>query len=195
METLLLVVACLLWGVIHSWTASHGFKNALTARLGALAMRGYRLAYNIFSVMTIIPILLLMLILPDQPLFRVPEPWTYILLAGQALALIGLMVSLFQTDIWRFSGLDALRPAPTQEPEKLIISGWYARMRHPLYTFGLLFIWLSQSMSLNQFIVYLSLSAYIIIGAFFEERKLLRDFGEAYATYKATTPMFIPRFW
>jgi len=31
-----------------------------------------------------------------------------------------------------------------------------------------------------------------LIGAYFEERKLLREFGEAYAIYKNTTPMLIP---
>jgi protein-S-isoprenylcysteine O-methyltransferase Ste14 len=37
-------------------------------------------------------------------------------------------------------------------------------------------------------------SVYIIVGAWFEERKLLRDFGSAYAEYKSKTPMLIPNF-
>jgi len=31
------------------------------------------------------------------------------------------------------------------------------------------------------------------VGAYFEERKLLREFGSEYADYRAVTPMIIPR--
>jgi protein-S-isoprenylcysteine O-methyltransferase Ste14 len=32
----------------------------------------------------------------------------------------------------------------------------------------------------------------LIIGAYFEERKLLGEFGEAYQLYQRRTPMFFP---
>jgi protein-S-isoprenylcysteine O-methyltransferase Ste14 len=47
-------------------------------------------------------------------------------------------------------------------------------------------------MTLNSFIVYLALTVYILIGIVFEERKLLREFGEEYANYRSVTPMLIP---
>jgi len=68
----------------------------------------------------------------------------------------------------------------------------YRVVRHPLYTFSLLFIWLSPSVSQNSLTVYIGATLYTLIGAYFEERKLLREFGEAYAIYKNTTPMLIP---
>ena len=66
-------------------------------------------------------------------------------------------------------------------------------MRHPLYTFGLLIIWLTPVMTYNMLILYFVLTLYIIIGAYFEEQKLLREFGQAYATYQSNTPMLIPK--
>jgi hypothetical protein len=33
---------------------------------------------------------------------------------------------------------------------------------------------------------------YIHIGIFFEERKLLREYGDQYAAYRAVTPMLLP---
>jgi methanethiol S-methyltransferase len=39
----------------------------------------------------------------------------------------------------------------------------------------------------------LGLTAYLFIGAYFEERKLVREFGEAYRGYQQRTPMFFPR--
>jgi protein-S-isoprenylcysteine O-methyltransferase Ste14 len=38
----------------------------------------------------------------------------------------------------------------------------------------------------------IGLSAYTIIGAYFEERKLLLEFGDAYAEYRRKTPMLVP---
>jgi protein-S-isoprenylcysteine O-methyltransferase Ste14 len=46
--------------------------------------------------------------------------------------------------------------------------------------------------TVNAFVVYLSLTVYILVGAYFEERKLLREFGREYADYQSITPMLIP---
>jgi protein-S-isoprenylcysteine O-methyltransferase Ste14 len=67
-------------------------------------------------------------------------------------------------------------------------------VRHPLYTFGLLFIWLTSTVSQNSLTVYIGATLYTLIGAYFEERKLLREFGDSYAEYKKKTPMLIPGF-
>jgi protein-S-isoprenylcysteine O-methyltransferase Ste14 len=40
--------------------------------------------------------------------------------------------------------------------------------------------------------VTIAATVYIIVGAIFEERKLKREFGQAYEKYKADTPMLIP---
>jgi protein-S-isoprenylcysteine O-methyltransferase Ste14 len=46
--------------------------------------------------------------------------------------------------------------------------------------------------TVNSFIAYISLTVYILVGAYFEERKLLREFGQEYAEYRSVTPMLIP---
>jgi protein-S-isoprenylcysteine O-methyltransferase Ste14 len=56
----------------------------------------------------------------------------------------------------------------------------------------LLLLWCSPSVSVNSFTLYLGATIYILVGAYFEERKLLREFGQAYAEYKAKTPMLLP---
>ena len=190
-----LILLVILWGVVHSIMASLGFKSALEKMLGAKAMRFYRLFFNIFSVITIIPVLWLAKVLPDSTLYTIPKPWLYLMLFGQALSAVGEVVGLFQTDVWEFAGLRQVI-APHAEGKKLLmIKGLYKYMRHPLYTFGLLFVWLTPVMSANMFVLYISLTIYTIIGAHFEERKLLREFGEDYARYKENTPMLMPRLW
>jgi methanethiol S-methyltransferase len=68
----------------------------------------------------------------------------------------------------------------------------YRWVRHPLYTAGLLFIWLTPVMTQNTLVVIIAASVYIVVGAFYEERKLEREFGAAYSEYKSKTPMLIP---
>ncbi|MBI4762556.1 MAG: methyltransferase family protein [Chloroflexota bacterium] len=186
-----LLLAVVLWSVVHSFTASLGFKNFLHRTLGGGFMRAYRLLYNLFSAVSFAPILYLMLILPDRNLYQIPSPWSAFMLTGQALSAILLIAAVLQTDTLSFVGLRQLFEEETST--RLVISGFYRFMRHPLYTFGLLILWLSPNVTLNRFVVYLALTVYILIGAYFEERKLLREFGQAYADYKSVTPMLIPR--
>jgi protein-S-isoprenylcysteine O-methyltransferase Ste14 len=61
-----------------------------------------------------------------------------------------------------------------------------------LYAFGLLVLWLVPRMTWNLLALDIGLSAYILIGARFEERKLLREYGPAYADYMRRTPMLLP---
>jgi protein-S-isoprenylcysteine O-methyltransferase Ste14 len=185
-----LIIAIALWGSVHSLTASHTFKDWLRRTIGDRFMRGYRLLYNLFSAVSLAPVLYLLLILPDRDLYRIPPPWSWLLLLGQGLSALLLVVALLQTDVLSFIGLRQL--IERDRPGALVVSGMYRHMRHPLYTFGLGMLWLSPSVSVNSFVAYLAFMLYIFVGIYFEERKLLREFGEAYAAYKSVTPMLIP---
>jgi protein-S-isoprenylcysteine O-methyltransferase Ste14 len=189
-----LIVVIAVWGVIHSLLASVGLKNVLRRALGDRFMRMYRLLYNVFAVISFLPVLYLMITLPDRPLYQVPPPWSYLMVAGQVISLLFLGAAVLQTDLLSFVGLRQL--FVEEKIGHLVTNGLYRFVRHPLYTFSLLVLWLSPSMSLNSFMVYIALTGYIWIGIIFEERKLLREFGRQYADYKSVTPMLIPvRKW
>ena len=188
MSWLLFTIA--LWGILHSLFASLGFKNFLRRLFGDGFLKFYRLLYNLFAVVSILPVLYLMVSLPDKTLYQVPGPWNYFLRAGQALSVLFLFIAVLQTDLLSFAGLRQL--IEEQKTGSLVTSGLYRSVRHPLYTFSLLILWLSPSMSTNSFIVYAALTIYILVGIIFEERKLLHEFGQAYADYKSSTPMLFP---
>jgi protein-S-isoprenylcysteine O-methyltransferase Ste14 len=177
--------------VVHSITASLGAKEWVQRVLGDTGMRFYRLAYNLFSLISFLPILWLMVILPDRVLYQIPAPWVYLSLVGQLAAIVVLVVGVLQTGAFSFIGLRQVIEGEQQET-KLVKGGLYRWVRHPLYAAGLLFIWLTPIMSANSLIVILSATIYIIVGALFEESKLEREFGSAYVEYKAETPMLIP---
>lgn len=185
-----LILSIALWGLIHSLVASHGFKDFLRRTLGDGFMKFYRLLYNVFAVISIAPVLYLMVVLPNKVLYRIPSPWSYLMLAGQGVSALLLFVAVLQTDVLSFVGLRQL--VEEEKPGRLVTGGLYRVVRHPLYTFSLAILWFSPAVSLNSFIVYASLTLYILVGIYFEERKLLREFGEAYARYKSVTPMLIP---
>ena len=191
MNLLILIGAFASWGIVHSLLASLASKDFLRRKIGAGFMRLYRLGYNIFSVISLVPVLWLMWVLPDQPLFAVPVPWKYLMLAGQGIAAFLLLYGVLQTDTLSFIGLRQL-VGPELKSGALVTSGLYRFVRHPLYSAGLLFLWLTPALSTNQLSVYLSATLYIFVGAYFEERKLLREYGAAYAEYKSVTPMIIP---
>lgn len=87
-----------------------------------------------------------------------------------------------------------LKPAGSTDStsKKLVTSGWYGRVRHPLYFFTLLAWTITPFMTLDRLLVILSGGLYLWIGIYFEEKKLVREFGEAYIDYKKSTPALFP---
>ena len=167
MDQVILGGCVVVWGVVHSWLATTRMKNLTASKLGGRAARVYRLAYNVFSLISFAPIALLMRGMPDRLLYRVPMPWALILLAGQALAALLIVAALLQTDILHFGGLSQM--LGRQSSTGMISTGFYRLVRHPLYLFGLLILWLTPFMSLNQLTVYAVLTAYLFVGARLEE--------------------------
>lgn len=189
---LLILFAVGVYGLVHSFLASMWFKERLHGWFGSRVDRWYRLAYNLFATLSLLPVLALPVILPDVHLYTISVPWVYFSIAGQLVAVVILIVGLLQTGLWSFVGLRQLL-GEGPETSKMVVSGLYRYVRHPLYTAGLLFIWLTPIMSSNLLGLNLGLTAYLILGAIVEERKLRREFGQAYVRYQEETPMLIPR--
>lgn len=187
----MILLAVGLYGLVHSLLASLGVKARARRAFGPASDRYYRLAFNLFGFLSLLPVLALAALLPDRILYNIPFPWNLPLFALQGLALLGLAVGLLQTGALSFLGLRQLFE-PQDEKSTLVDTGLYHWMRHPLYSFGMLFLWASPIMTRNLLALFLGLTGYLIIGAVFEERKLLAEYGPAYKRYREQTPMFIP---
>jgi protein-S-isoprenylcysteine O-methyltransferase Ste14 len=190
MQALILVGAVALWAAIHSWLASSGMKRFARRQLGEAGARAYRLFYNAFSVVSVVPILVLWRGMPDRVLYSVGSPWSTIMLGGQAAALVLLFLAFLQTGALAFAGIAQL--LGDKASSGLTTTGFYGLVRHPLYLFGLILLWLTPSMSVNQLAVSAVLTIYLFVGARLEERRLLMEFGTAYEDYSARTPMILP---
>jgi protein-S-isoprenylcysteine O-methyltransferase Ste14 len=68
----------------------------------------------------------------------------------------------------------------------------YKVVRHPMQLGVLIAFWAAPTMTVGRLVFALGMTAYILIGLRFEERDLLRRFGQRYRTYQARTPMLVP---
>jgi protein-S-isoprenylcysteine O-methyltransferase Ste14 len=160
----------------------------------------YRLAYNTFAVLSAIPLLLCKQALAGEALFTWSGPW--------ALARWGLLLGaawLFwagarEYDLDWFGGLAQLRSrctfAGNPDAMPLRTSGILGRVRHPWYGGAIMLLWThTAGFDAANLATSLTLTGYVFVGAWLEERKLLHVHGEAYQDYQRRVPMFFPRPW
>jgi len=103
------------------------------------------------------------------------------------------MIFFAKKFFFELSGADVF--LKTKRSEELLKTSLYNYVRHPLYTATLLFIWsiFFLNPSLSNIVSCTCITVYTIVGIYFEEKKLIKDFGESYIQYRAATPMLIPK--
>ena len=194
------ILLAVMWSVycaVHSLMISTPFLRRVRGRFPD-GHRYHRLFFNIFSIVTLIPIALFSLALRSAPLFQ----WNGGLRGLQALLLVMgfalLAAGAWQYDIKEFMGLSQISSPDTCRSIaadcELNTTGVLGLLRHPWYTAGLLLLW-ARDLDLAAIIINVVLTAYIIIGTFLEERKLIAAYGQAYRDYQGKVSMFLPLKW
>lgn len=135
--------------------------------------------------------------------------WFWQVMIVLHLGSIALIYAAFlQSDYLEFLGfrqaargiLVLLGRAPGQPPRelfgthRLVVTGVYRWVRHPMMVGGLLFL-LTSGPSLNNVVYTAMYTAYMMIGGYYEERRLVRIFGAQYIRYQARVGAFFPRLW
>jgi len=182
----------LLFGLQHSVMARPGFKRWWTRIVPpALERSTYVLLASFF---------LTLLMLLWQPIPGVV--WQVESTAGQtvlwALFALGLpfgVVASFQIDHFDLFGLRQVwlqfRGRPYTPPE--FTQPWlYRVVRHPIQLGVLLLLWPLPTMTAGHLLLAVSMTIYVLIGLYFEERDLLASFGERYRSYRRRVPGLIP---
>ena len=75
---------------------------------------------------------------------------------------------------------------------RLEVRGVYGVVRHPMLVAGFWFL-LTSGPSLNNLIYLIMYSAYMLIGGFYEEKRLVNIFGDRYLEYRREVGAFFPR--
>lgn len=190
----LLISAWIVFFVAHSLLANQTIKHYILSVLPGLTPC-YRMAYNIVAVVTLIPIVTIHALNQSQPVFKLPGLLNELSICLMALAALGFTWSLKYYDLKAFTGIRACRNKDTPaNQEKLTISPLHRFIRHPWYLFALVIIW-SREQNHLELISSVLMTMYFFVGARFEERKLIQEYGESYQQYMSRVPGIIPRPW
>jgi protein-S-isoprenylcysteine O-methyltransferase Ste14 len=111
---------------------------------------------------------------------------------GLALAVAAVVLMLWSA--WAFPSVSTGHYVLPDQ--KVISTGPYARVRHPLYVAAFL-VWFSLALAFSNVVVLLITLLYVIPSYLVymraEEEMLLRHLGDAYATYRSRVGMLFPR--
>ena len=189
------IVYALAWfsfGVGHSWLAGAGARDRLMPALGPY----YRITYNAFAGLHLAAVWLAgKWLLGGAAPFALPGAARAGLYGVSVLGLVILLLALRDYDLGRFAGTTQIRnhrrgiAAPEDEP--LHTGGFHAWVRHPLYSGAYLILW-GNAQDPFGLATAIWASAYLAVGTMFEERRLLKLYGEAYRRYRARVPAIIP---
>jgi methanethiol S-methyltransferase len=189
---LLLMLAWVTYGILHSLLASPGVKDKFRRVFGS-RFRYYRLVYSILALVFLGLLIFWQLSITSMPLWR-STPYTRIpaylvILAGFTGMAICLKKYIISPEGFSDLFLEGKKP-------ELQIKGLHRIVRHPLYlsTFifliGLVLAFPSISFALTTAVIII----YTVLAIPLEEKKLIDLYGQAYLQYKKDVPQLLPRW-
>ncbi len=204
MEFKTVVITCMAFVFIHSLMVSKVFKRVLFSLTGERFMKCYYRA--IFVLLT--PVLMVMVYfvvesLPDTYLFMAPFWLKWPMHLVQLSGMLFGMASLWVLDAAEYVGIkQAKRCLKENSPDlknlsteglsefKLVTSGVYSIIRHPIYLAGMIIISFQPTITYNWLMVTIIADIYFLYAAFKEEWLLLRAIDQQYREYRHRVPMF-----
>ncbi len=185
------VILILAWAgyfFLHSimatkWVKELGYKSGFTPR-------GYRLFYSVLSSILLFGLLLLNGLTEGPWLF--PQH-VFLKYAGLFFATAGLFVLRAAFKIYSAPAFLGLKP----ESSVLRREGILTYIRHPIYSATILisigFVFFDPRLA--TLVSMMCVWAYLPIGIWLEENKLIREFGDAYRKYRREVPSVIPNLF
>jgi protein-S-isoprenylcysteine O-methyltransferase Ste14 len=197
-DVIILVLVFTFFGLIHSLLASEKVKIFFKRIFGNL-IAFYRLGYNAFAFIS----LYLIWDLSPHPslqIYKLIPPFDYLVLIPQLAALIGMIWCFKYINFKEFLGLNQLDLfLKKQYPESALdenytlrIEGPYKYSRHPIYFFSIIFLLFRAEMNLFYLTMFICFTVYFYVGSFYEEKKMVRLFGEDYRNYQKNVPRIFP---
>lgn len=181
-----------LFGMQHSIMARKWFKNLITRYIPSPAERS---TYVLMSCVALIVMYIAWQPLPGSMWLVQNTAMQWIIWGVFLLGCLIVFTSTLMLDHFELFGLKQVtyhlinknhRHGPFRTPML------YKQVRHPIYFGFILLLWATPNMTMNHFLLSIGMTLYIVVGVYFEERDLVKRFGEKYQNYKKTVPGLIP---
>jgi len=194
MNYLLIALIWIGYCSLHSYMISIRFTKQMMLILGSY-YAFYRLFYVIISTVLLFPVFHFTNQWASDVVITYQPPWSIVRYTLLILSLlIFLKAFIFDYDSLSFFGIRQIlnfRKKTENPQEGIKKSGLLGIVRHPMYFALIVFLW-CQNFRLSDIVVNSVLTAYVIIGTWLEERKLVLEFGDSYIQYQREVPMLIP---
>lgn len=174
------IALLLLFGLQHSLMARQWFKRRFPAHR---QRRAY--VFATFAVLAIMAALW-------QPMETVV--WVYrgwVRWGLWAVFTIGVQLILFGALAINWRELVGIDEPGTPEFRTPFL---YTLVRHPIYLGAILALWAAPRMTSGRLLFASGMTLYILIGVQFEERDLVRQFGDVYRAYQRRVGMLLPKW-
>ncbi|HOO08600.1 MAG TPA: isoprenylcysteine carboxylmethyltransferase family protein [Cyclobacteriaceae bacterium] len=184
-----LVLGWCIYFILHSVLAAGPVKEVFKKRWGK-SFRYYRLGYVLFSATGVLLLLFLNSNIPGGYVMEREGLARYLSLLFAAFGVIVIKVAFRE---YGFSGFIGL----AEERKSFSSQGILKSVRHPIYSGTILMMigyWLF-SPNIPTLVSVLCVFAYLPVGIYLEERKLIKQFGEEYIRYKRDVPALVPRLF
>jgi protein-S-isoprenylcysteine O-methyltransferase Ste14 len=197
LDVLIIISLFIVFSIPHSILASEKLKFAIAKKIGNL-IAFYRLAYNLFSLLSLY---LIYELSPKPPvtIFDLSTPFDLIVLIPQLAALAGIFWAFKYICAKEFLGINQIKryfqksySSELDEEMTLTIGGPYKYSRHPVYFFAIIFLMFRPTMDLFYLTFFICIAVYFYVGSIFEEKKLVRHFGDIYLRYQKSVPRIFP---
>lgn len=196
-DVLIIIFLFIVFGYTHSLLASEKVKIQFKKIFGEL-IAFYRMLYNLLSIIS----LYIIYELSPKPriiIYDLQNPFDLIILIPQFLSLAGVFWVFKYICVREFLGLEQIKrffekryTTELDEEFTLRIEGPYRYSRHPIYFFSITFLVFRPVMDLFYLTFFICIVVYFYIGSYYEEKKLVRQFGDIYENYKKEVPGIFP---
>ncbi len=177
-----------LFGLQHSSMLRGPLKKLLTFVLP----ESYHRSVYVFASASCLYIMYICWIPMTEVIWDIVNPWLRLVVFGLMLfSVCGVTTALLNLNPIQMLGI-AKRPEAA--PTRLVLSGLYGFVRHPIYTFSLMLLWVTPRLTLGHLLLATMFTLYVVYAvAVFEEPDLVKEFGSDYEKYMKTTPRFVPK--
>lgn len=182
----ILIIGWIVYLALHSILASGTFKKW---GYTLLPERHFRKIYIAFSVIGFMALLLYNGKLGGEPLLEVTSTTKFIAMVPSTVGVIVIRMAFKQYKLSSFLGISNESPSFHAE-------GILSKVRHPIYL-GTILLLIGFALFDPRVPTLISVSCmflYLPFGIYFEEKKLIKQFGQKYLDYKKEVPAIVPRF-